>query len=222
MKLIVFCFSAKSHSYFTDTMLFLFWGELLWSSVPFPEQDRVCYRSMTLRLNCINISLAYLILSISFSKQSWHVSFSSVWMTSIRSVWRIQTLCWSKALRCSTCGPPVRARGPRVSIWDLGFLSSPPILCVPAFLIQSQIDWCCNCIAVCPGNPSPSSLSPCLPVCLLHCSGELVHSSEEYWPYGHCQHVGGPATSACETRLPWSQQTPTQWQRPLVPWYDQW
>lgn len=47
--------------------------------------------------------------------QSWHESFSSAWTTSIRSGWRIPTHCWSRALHCSTCGRPGRARGQKVS-----------------------------------------------------------------------------------------------------------
>lgn len=39
-------------------------------------------------------------------------------MTLTRFVWRIQTRCWSRARRCSTCGPLVRARGQRVSKSD--------------------------------------------------------------------------------------------------------
>lgn len=47
--------------------------------------------------------------------QSWHESFSSAWTTSIRSAWRIPTHYWSRALHCSTCGRPGRARGQKVS-----------------------------------------------------------------------------------------------------------
>lgn len=65
--------------------------------------------------NYINISPAFLIFLLSLSKQSWHVSFSWVWMTLTRFVWRIQTHCWSRAPHCSTCGPLSRARGQRVS-----------------------------------------------------------------------------------------------------------
>lgn len=132
--------------------------------------------------------------------QSWHESFSSVWTTSIRSVWRIPTHCWSRAPRCSTCGPPGRARGQRVS----GTVTFP--LKKRYLILFVQV------------KPCPVLLTPS-PLCL--CSGELVHGSEEYRPHGHRQHVGGPASSASQGGLPWHQQAPTRTRAPL-PWYDQW
>lgn len=105
-----------------------------------------------------------MIFSDSSSTQSWRASFSSAWTTSIRSAWRIPTRCWSRAPRCSTCGPPARARGPRVSITSRGVAVNFSHLLVTLYtpasasLTQSQSDYRCNGIAVCPGNPSPSSL----------------------------------------------------------------
>lgn len=113
--------------------------------------------------------------------QSWHESFSSAWTTSIRSVWRIPTHCWSRAPRCSTCGPPGRARGQRVS------RTVPFPLNSRYLMLFAQ------------GNPCPVLLTPS-PLCL--CSGELVHGSEEYRPHGHRQHVGGPASSDGPAGLP--------------------
>ena len=74
--------------------------------------------------------------------QSWHESFSSAWTTSIRSGWRIPTHCWSRALRCSTCGRPGRARGQKVS---QAVLSHPGYLRPPV-----------------PGTPVLSSRGLCL------------------------------------------------------------
>lgn len=47
--------------------------------------------------------------------QSWLESSSLAWTTSIGSVWRIPTRCWTRAQRCWTCGPAERASGLRVS-----------------------------------------------------------------------------------------------------------
>lgn len=160
--------------------------------------------------NYINISPAFLIFLLSFSKQSWHVSFSWVWMTLTRFVWRIQTRYWSRAPHCSTCGPLARARGQRVSksefAVDICHFTS----------LKATLLWFLET------HPSSSFFHACLWLLFFHCSGEFVHSSEEHRPHGHHKHVGGPATSACETRIPWSQQTSTQRERPSVPWYDQW
>lgn len=113
MKLLIFCSPAISQSHLTGRQS-ASGGENHCEAVHHLENKTVHDNN-----DDINTSFIHLIFSDSSPAQSWHASFSSAWMTLIRSVWRIPTRCWSRALPCSTCGPPARAREPKVSVWHM-------------------------------------------------------------------------------------------------------
>lgn len=97
--------------------------------------------------------------------QSWHVSFSSAWTTSTGSVSRIQTPSSNKALHCSTCGPLVRVKGPRVSEGDLR-LRWISLICHLIYFFIFRIFYL-YCLL--PLDNGQSSFCSCLCVCVCAC-----------------------------------------------------